>query len=52
MVMSLANTGQAAGGGGKALRFNCAKYQVLVWRTAGVALADVGREMWKSQGHF
>lgn len=42
MVMSLANTGQAARGGGKALRFNCAEYQVLVWRTAGVALEDVG----------
>ena len=39
--MSLANTGQAAGGGEKALRFNCAEYQVLVWRT-GVALVDVG----------
>ena len=42
MVMSLANTGQAAGEWDKALRFICAGQQVLMWGTASVALRDVG----------
>lgn len=42
MVISLASTGQAAGGRDKALRFICAEQQVLVQGTASVALGDVG----------
>ena len=40
MVMSLANTGQAAGGRDKALRFICAGQQVLMWGTASAHVGD------------
>lgn len=42
IVMSLASTGQAAGGRDKALRFICAEQQVLVLGRASAALGDVG----------